>query len=122
MAEESSTPLLRCSFCGKDQSEVRKLIAGPTVYICDECIDLCNDIIAEKAGADEARPTDIGSLAGRTWPGKYLMPPQIVTRFSNLDLKYYMDEGSSGVLWICDGCRWKLRLKPDAWPPTEHSE
>jgi ATP-dependent Clp protease ATP-binding subunit ClpX len=38
---------LRCSFCGKDQREVRKLIAGPTVYICDECIELCNDIIAE---------------------------------------------------------------------------
>jgi len=39
---------LFCSFCGKSQREVRKLIAGPTVYICDECIDLCNDIIAEQ--------------------------------------------------------------------------
>ncbi len=39
---------LSCSFCGKSQHEVRKLIAGPTVYICDECIDLCNDIIAEE--------------------------------------------------------------------------
>jgi ATP-dependent Clp protease ATP-binding subunit ClpX len=39
---------LACSFCGKSQHEVRKLIAGPTVYICDECIDLCNDIIAEE--------------------------------------------------------------------------
>ncbi|HET7005089.1 MAG TPA: ClpX C4-type zinc finger protein, partial [Candidatus Binatia bacterium] len=39
---------LVCSFCGKSQDEVRKLIAGPTVYICDECIDLCNDIIAEE--------------------------------------------------------------------------
>ncbi len=38
---------LSCSFCGKSQTEVRKLIAGPTVYICDECIELCNDIIAE---------------------------------------------------------------------------
>ena len=34
-----------CSFCGKSQDEVKKLIAGPSVYICDECIDLCNDII-----------------------------------------------------------------------------
>jgi len=41
--------VLRCSFCGKSQDEVRKLIAGPTVYICDECIDLCNEIIAEEA-------------------------------------------------------------------------
>jgi len=39
---------LCCSFCGKNQKEVRKLIAGPTVYICDECIELCNDIIAEE--------------------------------------------------------------------------
>ncbi len=38
---------LRCSFCGKSRDEVRKLIAGPTVYICDECVNLCNDIIAE---------------------------------------------------------------------------
>ncbi|MCA9612141.1 MAG: ATP-dependent Clp protease ATP-binding subunit ClpX, partial [Myxococcales bacterium] len=39
---------LQCSFCGKSQKEVKKLIAGPTVYICDECIGLCNDIIAEE--------------------------------------------------------------------------
>jgi ATP-dependent Clp protease ATP-binding subunit ClpX len=39
---------LKCSFCGKNQNDVRKLIAGPTVYICDECIELCNDIIAEE--------------------------------------------------------------------------
>ncbi len=45
-SENSSN--LCCSFCGKSQKEVRKLIAGPTVYICDECIELCNDIIAEE--------------------------------------------------------------------------
>jgi ATP-dependent Clp protease ATP-binding subunit ClpX len=45
---------LSCSFCGKSQKEVRKLIAGPTVYICDECIELCNDIIAEEYGPEEA--------------------------------------------------------------------
>jgi len=39
---------IRCSFCGKSRAEVRNLIAGPTVYICDECVDLCNDIIAEE--------------------------------------------------------------------------
>src|SRR5512136_419421 len=44
---------LVCSFCGKSQDEVRKLIAGPTVYICDECIDLCNDIIAEECDQQE---------------------------------------------------------------------
>ena len=40
--------LVKCSFCGKSQKQVKKLIAGPGVYICDECIDLCNDIIAEE--------------------------------------------------------------------------
>lgn len=38
---------LRCSFCGKSRDQVRKLIAGPTVYICDECVGLCNEIISE---------------------------------------------------------------------------
>ena len=45
--------LLYCSFCGKSQREVRKLIAGPSVFICDECIDLCNDIIREEIQVDE---------------------------------------------------------------------
>ena len=44
---------LNCSFCGKSQKEVKKLIAGPTVYICDECIGLCNDIIAEEIEREE---------------------------------------------------------------------
>jgi ATP-dependent Clp protease ATP-binding subunit ClpX len=47
-------PVLSCSFCGKSQKEVRKLIAGPTVYICDECISLCNDIIAEELGNQDS--------------------------------------------------------------------
>jgi ATP-dependent Clp protease ATP-binding subunit ClpX len=60
---------LSCSFCGKSQKEVKKLIAGPTVYICDECIGLCNDIIAEEVEKDEPytgsapipKPADIKS-------------------------------------------------------------
>ncbi|MCY4016576.1 MAG: ATP-dependent Clp protease ATP-binding subunit ClpX [Gammaproteobacteria bacterium] len=46
--------LLNCSFCGKSQHEVRKLIAGPSVYICNECVDLCNDIIREENDVKEA--------------------------------------------------------------------
>ncbi|NNC55465.1 MAG: ATP-dependent Clp protease ATP-binding subunit ClpX, partial [Pseudomonadales bacterium] len=55
--------LLYCSFCGKSQHEVRKLIAGPSVFICDECVDLCNDIIREEVqessadGQDDKLPT-----------------------------------------------------------------
>ncbi len=48
MAKYEGTELLKCSFCGKSQKQVRKLIAGPGVYICDECIELCNEIIEEE--------------------------------------------------------------------------
>ena len=47
MADKGDSKLLYCSFCGKSQQEVRKLIAGPSVFICDECVDLCNDIIRD---------------------------------------------------------------------------
>jgi ATP-dependent Clp protease ATP-binding subunit ClpX len=46
------TEVLRCSFCNKDQNDVRKLIAGPTVFICDECVEVCNDIIADDNRAE----------------------------------------------------------------------
>ena len=51
MAKSNNDKLLYCSFCGKSQHEVKKLIAGPSVFICDECVDLCNDIIKEEAQA-----------------------------------------------------------------------
>ncbi|MDR2379920.1 MAG: ATP-dependent Clp protease ATP-binding subunit ClpX [Bifidobacteriaceae bacterium] len=54
---DGTADLLKCSFCGKSQKHVRKLIAGPSVYICDECIDLCNEIIAEEAPAKKAEST-----------------------------------------------------------------
>ena len=63
---------LRCSFCGKSRDEVRKLIAGPTVYICDECVNLCNDIIAEDW--EEAKE-EISS--------KLKKPAEIITRPSS---------------------------------------
>ncbi|MEG0388606.1 MAG: ClpX C4-type zinc finger protein, partial [Niameybacter sp.] len=47
------TKQLRCSFCGKSQDQVRRLIAGPQVYICDECIELCSEIIEEEFEGDE---------------------------------------------------------------------
>ena len=51
---KESGGLLCCSFCGKNQRKVKTLIAGPTVYICDECIGLCNDIIAEEIDREDA--------------------------------------------------------------------
>ena len=50
--------LLKCSFCGKSQKQVKKLIAGPGVYICDECIDLCNEIIEEELSESAEMPFD----------------------------------------------------------------
>lgn len=69
MTTKDSGGVLKCSFCGKGQKEVKKLIAGPGVYICDECIDLCNDIIDEEKDRETAvkgtfkvpKPSDIKS-------------------------------------------------------------
>ena len=52
---EDGGKILYCSFCGKSQNDVRKLIAGPSVFICDECVDLCNDIIREEI-LDQEQP------------------------------------------------------------------
>ena len=63
----SSEKLLYCSFCGKSQHEVRKLIAGPSVFICDECIELCNDIIRDETQADAQQA---GAGGGLPTPGE----------------------------------------------------
>jgi ATP-dependent Clp protease ATP-binding subunit ClpX len=64
--KNGETEVLRCSFCNKDQNDVRKLIAGPTVFICDECVDVCNDIIA-----DDRR------VEGRTYKSSLPVPHEI---------------------------------------------
>ena len=56
------TSSLNCSFCGKSQSEVRKLVAGPMVYICDECIELCNDIVAEEYEKEDLKGKSLTDL------------------------------------------------------------
>ena len=67
----NSGDVLRCSFCNKSQRDVKKLIAGPTVYICDECVDICLDIIAED------RKDEPGTLeaAGHLRRSKLAHPP-----------------------------------------------
>ena len=62
---EDNGKLLYCSFCGKSQHEVRKLIAGPSVFVCDECVDLCNDIIREEI---QEKDSDSGAQASN--PGR----------------------------------------------------
>ena len=60
--------LLKCSFCGKSQKQVKKLIAGPGVYICDECIDLCTEIIEEELseGSEVGLEETIAKHSGRS--------------------------------------------------------
>ena len=71
MAKKSGEgEVLRCSFCNKDQNDVRKLIAGPTVFICDECVDVCNDIIADDNRSE-----------AKTGPRSALPVPQEVKKF-----------------------------------------
>lgn len=60
--KSGSEKLLYCSFCGKSQHEVKKLIAGPSVFICDECIDLCNDIIRDEISSEQAGKSARGDL------------------------------------------------------------
>jgi ATP-dependent Clp protease ATP-binding subunit ClpX len=60
--DDTQTGQLTCSFCGKAQEEVKKLIAGPAVYICDECIELCKDIIAEEAKLEDSTQGGTGHL------------------------------------------------------------
>ena len=64
---------LCCSFCGKNQDEVQRLIAGPDVYICDECVALCNEIIAQESVSEE------------TEGGKLLPPAEIKPVVANID-------------------------------------
>src|SRR5881409_3201668 len=66
MKKNGESEILGCSFCNKDQNDVRKLIAGPTVFICDECVDVCNDIIA-----DDRR------VEGRTYKSSLPVPHEI---------------------------------------------
>lgn len=60
--KSGSEKLLYCSFCGKSQHEVKKLIAGPSVFICDECIDLCNDIVRDEIAGDKGGKSANGDL------------------------------------------------------------
>lgn len=62
MSPKDDNSQLTCSFCGKSQDEVKKLIAGPTVYICDECIELCNDIIDEESRLDQTTDSESKKL------------------------------------------------------------
>jgi len=94
---------LVCSFCGKSQDEVKKLIAGPTVYICDECIELCNDIIAEEFEKEEAsratripKPAEIKAILDQYVIGqeraKKILAVAVHNHYKRIELKVDKDE------------------------------
>jgi len=106
--------ILYCSFCGKSQHEVRKLIAGPSVYICDECVELCNDIIREEldeAGADKHEklptPKDIHAFLDDYVIGqqnaKKILSVAVYNHYKRLEPKRSKDEvelSKSNILLI----------------------
>ena len=63
-------PTLKCSFCGKSQEQVKRLIAGPNVYICDECIELCNEILEEEFSIFKKEDADQWSLESLPKPAE----------------------------------------------------
>ena len=106
---------LSCSFCGKGQKEVKKLIAGPTVYICDECIGLCNDIIAEEIEKDGEnfglaavpKPADIKTILDDYVIGqdraKKILSVAIHNHYKRIDAKVGADDvelGKSNILLL----------------------
>src|SRR2546428_13314404 len=72
-SEQHDEPGLRCSFCNKTQNDVRKLIAGPTVNICDECVQTCVDIMADDAQADGQRTASGGGAGHETSEKSHLL-------------------------------------------------
>ena len=110
---------LSCSFCGKSQREVKKLIAGPTVYICDECIGLCNDIIAEEIEKESEnfglapvpKPAEIKTVLDDYVIGqeraKKILAVAIHNHYKRIDAKVGADDvelQKSNILLSPDGC------------------
>ena len=112
---DDSGKLLYCSFCGKSQHEVRKLIAGPSVFICDECVDLCNDIIREEVQDSQAEtsghklpsPKEISAILDQYVIGqlraKKILSVAVYNHYKRLNQREGKDEvelGKSNILVI----------------------
>ena len=97
MEDNEIQDLLVCSFCGKSNREVFKLIAGPQVYICDECITLCNEIIREeKKNASETEGDVVFIDLSRD---EALVLFEWISRFNELENRHLEDQAEERVLW-----------------------
>ena len=92
MTKKNDKDSLYCSFCGKNQKEVKKLIAGPTVFVCDECVELCMDIIKEdnknnkfKIKKDIPKPSEINKFLNKPLQIYFIFISEILNFFMNLD-------------------------------------
>ena len=102
---DDSGKLLYCSFCGKSQHEVRKLIAGPSVFVCDECVDLCNDIIREEIQEKDAEsgnkklpvPEEIKNTLDEYVIGQENAKKVLAVAVYNHYKRLNYDEGNGGV-------------------------
>jgi ATP-dependent Clp protease ATP-binding subunit ClpX len=116
-SSEDDGKLLYCSFCGKSQHEVRKLIAGPSVFICDECVDLCNDIISEEvqeadsesASENLPKPVEINDTLGQYVIGqeraKKILSVAVYNHYKRLqssgtDIGSEIELGKSNILLV----------------------
>src|SRR5580765_5560320 len=98
-----SGKILYCSFCGKSQHEVRKLIAGPSVFICDECVELCNDIIREEleeksqsARSELPKPREILDVLDQyvigQWRAKKTLAGAVYNHYNRIESRQKSDE------------------------------
>ena len=118
---------LKCSFCGKSQEQVRKLIAGPGVYICDECIDLCNEILDEELLETQGKTKETSKTNSASQPGKSKTTkpaPTLATIPKPIDIKTFLDnqvvgqEGAKKILSVAVYNHYK-RL---AWQSSTKTE
>lgn len=112
--ENDSEKLLYCSFCGKSQHEVKKLIAGPSVYVCDECVELCNDIILEELEDETSTaikklptPREINAILDDYVIGqaraKKILSVAVYNHYKRLEVKHKKDDielSKSNILMI----------------------
>jgi ATP-dependent Clp protease ATP-binding subunit ClpX len=103
MSHGRTPEMLRCSFCNKAQVDVRKLITGPKVFICDECVDVCHEILLDDARDREAHQSGPAPSAGRE---RGASSPSIPVTCAMCGLPVVLDE-SLGIAergFLCAGC------------------